>query len=171
MIARKNTFLLFVFNALLFLFLILFHYSGISIKISSANPISALALLVAIIMFSGEVSGVITGAVLGIILDSVTATPVGFNTVTLIVISFFAVLVSHYLFNRNLKSAVVLCLICAALYFAARWLVGFAFSGDIKGSFNYLLRYAAGSSIYTALFVIPFYYIEKRLFFKFGTVR
>lgn len=155
----------------MFLLLILFHYSGPSIKIFRASPMSVLALLVALIMFSSELSGVLTGMGLGILLDSVSSTPIGFNTITLIIISFIATLVSHYLFNRNLKSALVLCLICAVLYFAARWLVGFALREDVVGSFNYLLRYAAGSAVYTTLFVIPFFYIEKALFSKLGIVR
>ena len=168
---RKNSFLLFISNAALFIFLILFHYAGIPIKIMSANPMSVLALLVALVMFSGETAGVIAGAVTGIVLDSAASTPAGFNTIVFTVISFVAVLISKYLFNRNIKSAVILCLICSVMYFAARWLVCFAFKGDIAGSFNYLLRYAAGSALYTTLFVIPFFYIEKRLFSKLGTVR
>ena len=144
--------------------LILFHYSGASISIGSANPMAALALVVAIIMFSGEIPGVLTGISLGVILDSVASTPIGFNTVTLTVISFAAALISHYLFNRNIKAALTLCLLCASAYFVARWLVGFAFAGDIKNSFKYLIRYAAPSALYTTLFMVPFFYIERRLF-------
>ncbi|MBR6902716.1 MAG: rod shape-determining protein MreD [Clostridia bacterium] len=155
-----------VINALLFFVLIILHYSGISVKIGNANAFSALALLVAIIMFSNELTGVLTGMALGIIIDSVSSTPIGFNAITLTLISFLVTLLSHYLFNRNLKSAMALCLICCALYFAARWLVTFAFAGDIKGSFTYLFSFAATSAIYTAVFIIPFFYLEKRLFFK-----
>ena len=162
----QKTFLLSLFNAALFLVLILFHYSGASIKISGANPMSALALLVAVIMFSGELGGVLAGTALGIVLDSVSATPTGFNTVTLIVISFSGTLISHYLFNRNLKSAIALCLICATAYFVARWLVCFAFAGDTEGSFYYLIRYAVPSAVYTTVFIIPFFFTEKYLFSK-----
>ena len=155
-------------NALLFTVLILIHYSGTTIKIGSANPFSALALLVAVIMFSSEVTGVLTGAIIGIVLDSITSTPVGFNTITLIVISFIATLVSHYLFNRNIKAALALCLICSALYFGARWLAGFAFAGDIAANFKYLLNYAATSAVYTSVFVVPFFYLERKLFKNIG---
>lgn len=144
--------------------LILFHYSGASVSVFSANPMAALALLAAIIMYSSEIAGVLTGMLIGIVLDSVTSTPVGFNTVTLTVISFAAALVSHYLFNRNLKSALTLCLLFALAYFLARWLVGFAFAGDTKDSFDYLIRYAVPSAVYTTLFIIPFFYLEKRIF-------
>ncbi len=161
---RKKVFLIFLINTLLFSVLILFHYAGNGIKIMNANPMSALALLVCIIMFSGELSGVITGIAVGVILDSVTSTPIGFNTITLAIISFIAVLISHFLFNRNIKSALVLCLICSALYFSARWIAGFAFAGDVRGSFGYLLRYALSSTVYTTVFAVPFFYIEKKLF-------
>ena len=163
---NRKTFLVSLFNAALFTVLILFHYSGASIKIMNANPISALALLVALIMFTSELGGVLTGVTVGIVIDSVAATPNGFNTVTLTLISFGAAIASHYLLNRNIKAAVTLCLICAALYFAARWLVTFAFAGDIAGSLTYLIRYAAPSAVYTTVFVIPFFYIERQLFSK-----
>lgn len=164
MVKNKHTIFIFLLNTLIFTVLILFHYSGASIKISSANPLAALALLVAVIMFSSELAGVLTGLALGVILDSVTSTPIGFNTVTLTVISFAAALISHYLFNRNIKSALTLCLLFSFAYFFARWLVGFAFAGDIKDSFIYLIRYAAPSAIYTTVFMLPFYFMEKQIF-------
>lgn len=155
-----------VINALLFFVLIILHYSGVSVKIGNANAFLALALLVAVIIFSSELTGVLTGMALGIIIDSVSSTPIGFNAITLTVISFLVTLLSHYLFNRNLKSAMTLSLIFCALYFAARWLVTFAFAGDIKGSFTYLFSFAATSAVYTAIFIVPFFYLEKRLFSK-----
>lgn len=161
---RKKAVLKGVLNAAAFAFLILFHYSGASIKISYANPMGVLALLVALIIFCSELTGVLTGILVGIVLDSVASTPTGFNTLTLMVLSFAATLISHYLFNKNLKSAIALCFLCSVFYFAARWLVCFAFSGDVAGSFTYLLRYGMGSAIYTTVFAVPFYYFEKKLF-------
>ena len=153
-------------NALLFFILIILHYSGVSVKIGNANAFSALALLVAVIIFSSELTGVLTGMALGIIIDSVSSTPIGFNMISLTLISLLATLISHYLFNCNLKSAMALSLICCTLYFAARWLVTFAFAGDIKGSFTYLFSFAATSAVDTAVFIIPFFYLEKKLFSK-----
>ena len=153
-------------NSVLFAVLLLFHYSGRTLKIGNANPFAALALLVAVIMFASELTSVISGTILGIIIDSVAITPIGFNTITLMIISLAASLISHYLFNRNLKSALVLSLVCAAAYFGARWLVTFAFGNDIAGSFSYLFSYGAMSAVYTSLFIIPFFYLEKRLFSK-----
>ena len=107
MVKSKRNYPALILNTVMLVSLLLFHYSGASIAISTANPMSALALLVAIIMYSSEVTGVLTGVLLGVVLDSVTSTPIGFNTVTLTVISFAASLVSHYLFNRNLKSSLI----------------------------------------------------------------
>lgn len=160
----KKTFLIFLLNAVMLTVLILFHYSGASIAISTANPMAALALLVAVIMYSSELVGVLTGLAVGIVLDSVTSTPTGFNSLTLTVISLAAVLISHYLFNRNIKSALTLCFLCSFAYFFARWLVGFAFTGNTEDSFVYLIRYAAPSAVYTTIFMVPFFYIEKRIF-------
>ena len=66
----KKTFLIFFTNAVMLTVLILFHYSGASIAISTANPMAALALLVAIIMYLGEIAGVLTGLAVGIVLQS-----------------------------------------------------------------------------------------------------
>ena len=162
--SNKKTALILLINAAMFTVLILFHYSGASIKIMNANPFGALALLITLIMFSSELTGVLTGVAVGIVLDSVAATPPGFNTAVLTLVSFGATIVSHYLFNRNLKAALTLCLIAAAVYFAARWLVCFAFAGSVESSINYLFRYAAPSAIYTAVLAVPFFCIEKRLF-------
>ena len=161
---RKKTLFIFIINAVIAGFLILLHYSGTSIKILNANPLSPLALLVALIMFSGEVTGMITGLAVGIILDGFAMTPAGFNTVVFATISFVAVLLSHYIFNRNLKSALMLCLICSMFYFFLRWLFVFAFSTDIADGLDYLIKNALGSSIYTAVLVVPFFFLEKRLF-------
>lgn len=163
MVKSKRNYPALILNTVMLVSLLLFHYSGASIAISTANPMAVLALLVAIIMYSSEVTGILTGVLLGVVLDSVTSTPIGFNTVTLTVISFAASLVSHYLFNRNLKSALTLCFLYAFAYFFARWIVGFACSGDIKDSFIYLIRYAVPSAVYTTVFAAPFFYIEKRL--------
>ena len=161
---RKRNFRIFIINFLLFIFLILFHYSGASIKIFGANPLTPLALLISIVMFSGELSGVLTGIAVGIVLDGVAMTPPGFNTVVFMGLSFLAVLISHYLFNRNLKSALVLCFVCSLVYFFLRWLFVFAFSTDVADGLDYLIKTAFGSSVYTAVSVIPFFYLQKYIF-------
>ena len=168
--SRKALFV-FLINAAIFFILLLFHYSGASIRIATANPISALALLVAVIMFSSELTGVCAGVILGVFMDSVSMTPQGFNTVTLMLLSFAATIISHYVFNRNIQSAATLCLLFVTVYFLARWLVVFAFSGDIEGGFNYLITTAAPSDIYTTVFIVPFFYLERYLFSKIDNVR
>ena len=171
MTKSRKSLLIFLLNAAIFFTLFLFHYSGASIRIANANPISVLALLVAVIMFSSERTGVCTGIALGILLDSVSMTPVGFNTVALTFISFGAVIVSHYLFNRNLKSAVTLCLLCVVVYYIARWFAGFVFAAGIQSGLNYLITAAAPSAVYTTLFIFPFFYLERYLFSKISNVR
>ncbi|MBR4909959.1 MAG: hypothetical protein IKZ47_01385 [Clostridia bacterium] len=168
---NRKALLIALLNAAIFFILLLFHYSGASIKIAGANPISALALLVAVIMFSSELTGVCAGILTGIVMDGVAATPAGFNTVVLMLLSFAAAILSHYIFNRNVQSAATLCLLFTVVYYIARWLVTFAFAGDLEGGFNYLIVTAAPSAVYTTLFIIPFYYLQKYLFSKINSVR
>lgn len=161
---RKKTLFIFLTNTVLFTVFILFHFSGASIKIMGANPMCAFSLLIAITLFSSELTAVLTGVFVGIILDSVAMTPAGFNTVSFALISFAAALISHYLFNRNLKSAIALCFICALSYYFLRWLAVFAFSAEMTETFNYLIKTSIPSAVYTTVMIIPLFYLEKSLF-------
>ncbi len=150
-------------NLFLFVVLLLFQYnSGISIKIAGANPLLPLALLFAVSMFVGELSAALIGLAVGVYMDGITATPVGFNAIILFLLALLVSLTVKYLFNNNIRSAIAVCLIATGIYFAFRWLLGFAFSG-IDISLGYLTQFALPSTLYTSAFMIPFYYLEKYL--------
>ena len=62
--------------------------------------------------------------------------------------------------NDNIYSALALSFFASISYFSLKW-VCFCLIPAHRDVWGYLLKYALPSAIYTALFVIPFYYLIK----------
>lgn len=159
-------------NFLLFALLYILHYCGVfSIKIIGANPLSPLALLVATCMFCSEGTAAFAGLLLGIFMDAVSADSSFLYTLTFFICAVAVSLTVHYLFNNNIRSAIMLCVICCVFVYLARWLCFYCFGKNLSESIEYLLHYALPSVIYTALFIIPFYFLERRICRKLNQYR
>lgn len=168
MISQKNLFKLRLINALLFILFVFIQYNNVfSIKILTANPMLPLSLLVAIGMFCSEFRSALTGLTVGIFLDTVANTPPGFNSLVFMCLGLCSVLIIKHLFNNNVFAAFALCILCAGIYFIARWLVCIAFQASFTENLTYLFRTAFPSCIYTAVLVIPLYFLEKHLYKKY----
>lgn len=168
MTSRKNIFKLCLINALLFAVLIYIQYNGVfTLKIAQANPILPLALLVTICMFCSELTAAISGLIVGIFMDSVAATPQGFNAITLMILGLVAALIIRHLFNNNIFAAIALCALCATVYFLLRFIFCIAFSANLSENLTYLMQTVFPSVLYTAVFAVPFYYLERALYNKF----
>ncbi|MBQ8740861.1 MAG: rod shape-determining protein MreD [Clostridia bacterium] len=166
--SRKNIYKLRIINALLFAVIFFVQYNSVfSIKIAQANPMLPLALLVTVCMFCSEVTAAISGLIVGIFMDTAAATPQGFNAVTLMVLGLMASLIVRHLFNNNLLSSLALCSLCTVAYYLLRWIVCLAFSASLTENLTYLMQTAFPSVIYTAIFAVPFYYLERALYNKF----
>lgn len=154
-------------NFLLFFMLYIMHYCGIfNIAIIGANPLSPLALLVAVCMFCSEGTAAFAGFTIGIFMDAVSADSSFLYTATFLICGVGTSLIVHYYFNNNIRSAIALCLISCVFVFLARWLCFYCFGKSLTESLEYLLRFALPSVIYTAIFIIPFYYLERRICHK-----
>ena len=159
---QKKSALVTVINILIFLVLMLFNSTDIMpIALWGAKPFLPLAFLVAFCMFYEEIPSVLTGLLVGTLLDGFSATPVCFNSIILIIIGLFTAITVHYFFNNNIRSAIALCIICSLFYFTARWIFPYMFSVSQAESLIYLFRYDFPSAIYTTVFIVPFYYLEK----------
>lgn len=145
-----------------FLSLTLFSGSGINLSIFGAYPLLYLSLLTAFSGYSSLSRSAVAGLICGIVLDSVTLGSYCFNAVCLMLLAVFANLLAERVFNRNLKATVFLCLLVSVIYYLFYWLFFIAFSLKFDSNLEYLLKFALPSSIYTALTVIPFYFIFKR---------
>ncbi len=165
--STKNIFLLRFINTIIFTILIFIQYNGVfSLKIGNANPMLPLALLVVISMFCSELSSCINGLIVGFFIDCVASTPDGFNAIILFLLGLGVSITVRHLFNNNIWSALALCGIAGIIYFIIRWVFSIAFSLSFTENLTYLIRYALPSVFYTAVFVAPFYFLEKKLYKK-----
>ena len=166
--SQKNIFILRLINVLLFFVLIFVQYSSVfSLKIANANPLLPLALLTVICMFCSELTAAISGLTIGIFMDAVASTTQGFNAIVLMLLGLSAALIIRHLFNNNILSAISLCALCTTAYFLLRWAFNFAFSASFTENLTYLMQIAFPSILYTVVFAVPFYYLEKILYNKF----
>lgn len=165
---QRNIFILRFVNALVFIFTIYVQYnSSFNLKIFNANPMLPLAFLVSVCIFCSELRGAIIGLVVGIFIDTTASTPHGFNAIVFMCLGLASTLVIKHLFNNNIFSAVTLCALCSFIYFSLRWFICIAFYASFAENISYLFNTAFTSCIYTAIFTIPFYYLEKYLYNKF----
>ncbi len=163
MTERKNQILANAVNFSLIGVLFIFRYSGLFVlNIGKATSILIIPLIVAIAIFFGEFSGFMAGLVAGVLLDTQVVGSSCFNIFALMLLGLLSGLLSTYLLNKNLKSAICLSFGATFLYFLSRYLVLFAFQGSPL-NFNYFMSHLIPSVIYTSIFIIPFYYLEKIL--------
>lgn len=160
----KNTkkLLLFAFNVIIFFLISLLHYSDfLDIKIFSAGTTLLIPLLVAFSLWHSPLAAAMAGALSGMIMDSSAHGSYCFNAIVLLLIGTFVAVTSNTLFNKNLPSAIVLSLICSAIYYVLQWAIFHTFSEGINHGLAFLLQISLPSAILTALFIFPFYYLYK----------
>lgn len=168
MISKKKVFWLRFINAIFFIALIYIQYNSVfSLKIAQANPMLPIALLVAVCMFCSEITAAISGVIVGIFIDTTAATPQGFNAIMFLFLGLAVSLIVRHLFNNNIMSAVALCALCCLFYLLVRWIIGFVFDATFSENLTYLLQSILPSVLYTTVFSIPFYFLEKTLYSKF----
>ncbi len=159
---KQRHFGIFSLTALMFfLSLTLFGGSGISLAVSGVAPILVLSILSAFCTFNDVTSSAMVGFLCGAVLDSTSADTYCFNTAIFLALAIFANLLSHSVFNRNLKANIVLCLVLCLIYYLFYWLIFIAFTLSFGENLRYLLQYALASSLYTAVLCTPFYFIFK----------
>ena len=152
-----------IINVLVFSLVILFHISDIaSLRIETATPLLILPLLTAFSIFNSPTKSVVMGLIAGAALDSVSLS-FGFNTVCLMVLSLAVCLAANNLFNKNVRAAAVMSLLCAALYYISVWAVFHLFNATVRDSLGYLLQYGFTSAVYSAIFIFPFFYLYRYL--------
>lgn len=134
----------------------------LTLRIGTATPLLLLPLLVVIACFLKEWVGFWFGILFGIGLDVFMADSRVFNTLFFAVIGVGAGLLFHYFFNKNIKAVILGGFLICIVYFFTRWFIFTLIAGDGSPFLN-LFKYEIPSLIYTATFVIPFYYFLKYL--------
>ena len=111
-----------IISFLLFFFAFIIHYTDIvDISIKNARPIIIIPLLTAFSMFSGVGVSAAVGLVIGIFMDSVSSGTVCFNAAVLMVSAALVSVCTERLFNRNIRAAVLLCLLTCLFYFLYKY--------------------------------------------------
>ncbi len=150
-------------NLFLIALLYLLRYSGLmTLAIGQAVPITLLPLTVSIAVFFGEWYGAAAGFCAGALMDTSMSGSSCFNTLTVMLIGLIAGILSSYFLNKNIRSAAVLSLGTAFLYLITRQIFFYSFKGISIGA-DYYALYFIPTAVYTALFIIPFYFLEKKL--------
>ena len=151
-----------VVNFMLFFLAFIFHYTDIiDISIKNAEPLIIIPLLTAFSMFSGTGASAAVGLLTGIFMDSSASGAVCFNAALLMLSAALISVSAERLFNRNIRSAILLCVLASLVYYLLRWLCFYAFSAGAGDNLTCLLSYAFPSMLYTDIFIIPFYFLYK----------
>ncbi len=151
-----------IINILIFFTSMLFYYTGIlPLTIKGITPLLILPILTAFSIFNTPLVSAITGLLCGVFMDCNTLNSYCFNAIVLLVLGAFVAVASTSLFNKNIFSAMVLSLIAAVFYFVLQWAVFETDNMTINDSLTYLLKYAFPTAVYSAVFIIPFYYLYR----------
>lgn len=159
---KKRHPILATISFLLFFITFIVHYTdSISISIKNAVPIIILPLLTAFAMFSSTSASAAVGLIIGICMDGAASGALCFNAVVLMLAAALVSVSANNLFNRNIRSALLLSVTVTLIYFVLRWVCFYAFSLSAGDNLTYLLSYAFPSVIYTNVFIFPFYFLYK----------
>lgn len=161
MLKLKHPFIT-IINVLIFFVSMLFYYTGVlPLTIKGITPLLILPILTAFSIFNTPVVSAVAGLFCGVFMDANALDSYCFNAIVLVIIGAFVTVSSNNLFNKNIFAAMVLSLITAVFYFTLQWVVFETNNITIKDSLIYLLKYALPSAVYSAVFIIPFYYLYR----------
>lgn len=150
-------------NVVLICLLTALRYSGVlTFKIGNAVPVIVLPVIIAISLFSGNTASLLYALLAGILMDSMASDSSCFNTLFFVITATASnMLISRFL-NRNIKAAIYLSAIISLVYFFLKYLIFFAFN-SISVNYDYFMLYLIPSVLYTAIFIVPFYFLEKKI--------
>jgi uncharacterized membrane protein YeaQ/YmgE (transglycosylase-associated protein family) len=85
-----------------------------------------------------------------------------FNTIVIMLIGLITGLLASYYMNKNVRSAACLSLGSAFVYLFIKTIFFYSFK-EIPTGAEYYSMYFIPTVFYTALFIIPFYFLERKL--------
>ena len=161
--SEARAFLAAVINALLIFIIFILRYScGVTLGIGQAVPIILIPLVISCAIFYGENAAMLAGFFAGVLMDSSSASGSWFNALFLTLGALVCGFLSSRVLNRNFKAAICLSVGFSFGYFFVKYLIFFVFEG-IPVSYDYFLLDLIPSAVYTAAWLIPFYFLQKKL--------
>ncbi len=162
MIKFNSTVAIKALTAIIFVFVCLFFSIGtVDLSIKNATPFTVLSLLTAYALFVSPTRSAVTGLAMGVFLDSTSGDTYCFNSVALMFIALFVCLTANNIFNKNLKASLVISLLASVTYFVLYWAFFYIIGSSLRESLTYLINYGLTSAVYTAILILPFYYLFK----------
>ena len=150
-------------NTLLIFFVAILRYSSLAtFKLGDAVPLVLLPVIIAIAMFFGDNASILSALFAGVLMDSMSADSSWFNTIFFVITAAVCNFLCSRFLNKNLKAALSLTAIVSLIYFFLKYLIFFVFAG-ITVNYDYFVLHLIPSVVYTAVFIIPFYFLEKKL--------
>lgn len=161
--SSRKRFTIIYINLFLILLLYILRVSGLLLlKIGNISPILLLPLVISIALFFGELNGAIAGFTVGLLMDTSTIGSSVFGCLCIMIIGFLCGIASKFYLNKNIKSALALSVSASFVYYLARFLCFGLFAGKgVDG--QYFADFILPGAIYTSLFIIPFYFLQKKL--------
>lgn len=147
------------FVGLFFLFFLITYTDILDISIANASPMPLIPLIVTVGFYYGEWLGFSAGIICGIFVDAVTPHSVCFNTIFLLLVGCLTGALVKHLLNKNVFSAAVISLVSCILYFILKLI--FCIKIARGETYTYLLLYALPSAVYSAIFLVPFFYLGR----------
>lgn len=149
-------------KVLIFIFVLLFYYADIfTFSIKGITPLIILPIIIAYSMFHSPIRSVLVATACGIFMDACVVGAFCFNAMILLLISAFVSVSSNNIFNKNIQSASMLSLIGCGFYFILLWICFHNNNVTLNDSLIYLLKYAFPTAVFSAIFIVPFYYLFK----------
>lgn len=161
--SSKKRFTIIYVNLFLILFLYILRASGLLLlQIGNISPIILLPLVISIAMFFGELSGAVSGFVVGLLMDTTSVGSSVFGCLSIMIIGLLCGIAAKFYLNKNIKSALALSVVSSFIYYLVKFLCLGLFSGKgVDG--QYFANFLLPAVFYTSVFIIPFYFLQKKL--------
>ncbi len=160
---KRRRFIAAFINAIIIFAVFLLRFSGIAtLQIGEAVPIILIPIVISVSMFYGENAGLISALFAGLLMDSVASDTSCFNTLFFVLGATVCGVMANRFLNRNLKAAICLSIGLSFIYYFLKYLIFFVFNG-ISVNYDYFVLNLIPSAVYTALWIIPFYFLQKKL--------
>lgn len=160
--AKKRHPVIGIITFFLFFTVLIFHSVGtVDISIKNAVPLVIIPLLTAFSMYNSVTVSTVVGLLVGIFMDGTASGTLCFNAIFFVLAAAFVSVLSENLFNRNIRSALLLSFLVSLSYYLLRWVFFCVIGASAHDNLTYLLRYAFPSIVYTNIFIFPFYFLFK----------
>ena len=134
------------------------HTPGFRLSVGSLSPMLLIPFVVCVAMYERSLTGLAFGVIAGALWDFASTGADGMFTLMLATIGFAVGIVITFYVRNRLFSAFVLTLMSSTAVSVAYWML-FVLRKGFEGTWMILLTRFLPMALYTALFVVVYYYL------------